>query len=162
MWTCTLPTRTWKIHSTFKAGHTVNWIDVRNGMQYFRFVDRTLTVPDTMVLGGERLSLWHLDSTRSLPEWSKTWEYDFDSDTSRCTISPCGNLMASSQDGSQVLQVWRILPNTAVASSSKPFAPALVSEIFHPDAVASFEWKPDPIPAKSVMCPDDLTNLISV
>lgn len=103
-----------------------------------------------MVLGGERLSLWHLDQSRSLPEWTKTWEYKFESETTRCIISPCGTLLASLQDGSSAVQIWRILPNTAIASSSKAFAPTLVSEIFHPDVVASFEWKPDPIPAKSV------------
>ena len=103
-----------------------------------------------MVLGGERLSLWHLDQSRSLPEWTKTWEYHFESETARCIISPCGTLLASVQNGSSAVQIWRILPNAAVASSSKTFVPTLVSEIFHPDAVATFEWKPDPIPAKSV------------
>ena len=108
--------------------------------------------PDFIVLGGESLTLWRMDSTGSLPTWHRTWETNTGFSVLRCVISACGTFLAAQQEGSNILQVWRIAPMPGTASTSQAFVPCLVSEIYHPEQIGHFHWKPDASTAKWVIC----------
>ena len=119
----------WRTHSDLTAQHSITSVDLHKGL---------------LLLGGDSLSLWQLDSSARLPTWSKLWQRrDAPSSSTQqlishtAIVSPCGTMFAALPASHNVVRVYRI------NLQSDHARPKLISEPWHPTPVSHISWKPD-------------------
>lgn len=67
----------WRVHSSFTAPHSVSSLDFAKGSSMCSTVSGvklplSRASADTIVAGGDAVSLWTLDETHALPRWIKS------------------------------------------------------------------------------------------